>query len=214
MNTSRDGTGIILLSHLNIVGAVRADSEETDHSDQPWRVFPSGPGGLLGFSVCSCGQGTLACPGCSILKRPSPVLTTPSPTLALALHKLRPTNCTVQSQRVHPRLPDLGRGEGQAWDPKREGGGGRECLGARTGIALALKTKRLRFGRAGKAHKAALQTPSPGHSLPGQDTRLPLRHSTATGKSGSWIWTRAKRLRCRQFLRATSWCKSSWEHAR
>lgn len=65
MNISRDGAGIILLSHLNIISAVRADLEEGIALGSSGE-FPSGPGGFLGFSACSCGQETLTCPGCCI----------------------------------------------------------------------------------------------------------------------------------------------------
>ena len=60
---------------------------------------------------------------------------------------------------------------------------------------LARKTERLRFGGAGEVKTIAFLTPSPGHSLPGQDTG---HRSLATGKGGPWVWTTAKRPECRQ----------------
>lgn len=56
---------IIYLLSLSIIAAVRADFEEGIALGSSGG-FPSGPGGFLGFSACSRGQGTLACPGCSI----------------------------------------------------------------------------------------------------------------------------------------------------
>lgn len=65
MDISRNGAGITLLSHLNIIAAVRADLEEGAALCSSGG-FPCGHGVFLGFSACSCGQGKLTCPYCSI----------------------------------------------------------------------------------------------------------------------------------------------------